>query len=235
MLLEKLREDVMKANQQLVREGVVKFTFGNVSGIAREEGLVAIKPSGVPYEELTPRDDRGHRPRRPRGRQQSEALVRPADASGTLQGVPQYRRRRPHPFGIRHLLGAGAAADPLPRHHPCRLLPRAGAGDRRHDGGRDRRGIREGDGHGDRAQVPRSRPRSGRRFRWCWSPATAPSPGARMPTTRCTTLRALEYIARMATHSFAINPEAQAISQVLHDKHFLRKHGAGAYYGQSKG
>ena len=44
MLLEKLREDVMKANQDLVREGVVKFTFGNVSGISREEGLVAIKP-----------------------------------------------------------------------------------------------------------------------------------------------------------------------------------------------
>ena len=54
MLLAKLREDVMKANQDLVREGVVKFTFGNVSGISREEGLVAIKPSGVPYDELTP-------------------------------------------------------------------------------------------------------------------------------------------------------------------------------------
>ncbi len=54
MLLPKLREAVVAANQALVRHGVVIFTFGNVSGISREDGLVAIKPSGVPYEELTP-------------------------------------------------------------------------------------------------------------------------------------------------------------------------------------
>src|ERR1700692_3478385 len=54
MLLGDLREEVLAANLELVRRGVVIFTFGNVSGISRKDGLVAIKPSGVPYEELTP-------------------------------------------------------------------------------------------------------------------------------------------------------------------------------------
>ena len=54
MLLKKLREEVLEANLELVRRGLVVYTFGNASGIDRSEGLVAIKPSGVPYEKLTP-------------------------------------------------------------------------------------------------------------------------------------------------------------------------------------
>src|SRR5260370_37895454 len=54
MMLKPLREEVLEANLELVRRGLVLYTFGNVSGIDRGEGLVAIKPSGVPYEELTP-------------------------------------------------------------------------------------------------------------------------------------------------------------------------------------
>ena len=54
MLLKTLRAEVLDANLELVRRGLVVYTFGNVSGIDREEGLVAIKPSGVPYEELKP-------------------------------------------------------------------------------------------------------------------------------------------------------------------------------------
>src|ERR1700685_4031399 len=54
MRLKTLREQVLEANLELVRRGLVLYTFGNVSGIDRSEGLVAIKPSGVPYEELTP-------------------------------------------------------------------------------------------------------------------------------------------------------------------------------------
>ena len=49
-----LRERVCAANLELPRLGLVLFTFGNVSGIDRERGVFAIKPSGVPYEELTP-------------------------------------------------------------------------------------------------------------------------------------------------------------------------------------
>ncbi len=49
-----LRQQVLEANLELVRRGLVLYTFGNASGVAREEGLVVIKPSGVPYEQLKP-------------------------------------------------------------------------------------------------------------------------------------------------------------------------------------
>ena len=45
----------------------------------------------------------------------------------------------------------------------------------------------------------------------------------------------LDYIARMATHTLMVNPQAKPLARELHDKHFFRKHGAGAYYGQTKG
>ena len=56
MRLEALRSAVLEANLELVRRGLFLYTFGNASGIDRESGLVAIKPSGVPYEELKPAD-----------------------------------------------------------------------------------------------------------------------------------------------------------------------------------
>ena len=56
MRLEALRSTVLEANLELVRRGLILYTFGNASGIDRESGLVAIKPSGVPYEELKPAD-----------------------------------------------------------------------------------------------------------------------------------------------------------------------------------
>lgn len=56
LLLPELRQAVLEANQSIVRHRLVVNTFGNVSGIAREQGLVAIKPSGVPYEALQPAD-----------------------------------------------------------------------------------------------------------------------------------------------------------------------------------
>jgi L-ribulose-5-phosphate 4-epimerase len=56
MRLEVLRVAVLEANLELVRRGLILYTFGNASGVDRENGLVAIKPSGVPYEELTPED-----------------------------------------------------------------------------------------------------------------------------------------------------------------------------------
>jgi L-ribulose-5-phosphate 4-epimerase len=56
MRLEALRNAVLEANLELVRRGLILYTFGNASGIDRESGLVAIKPSGVPYQELRPVD-----------------------------------------------------------------------------------------------------------------------------------------------------------------------------------
>ena len=56
MNILRLQTDVLEANLELVRRGLVLYTFGNASGIDRETGLVAIKPSGVPYEQMTPAD-----------------------------------------------------------------------------------------------------------------------------------------------------------------------------------
>lgn len=56
MQLATLRSAVLEANLELVRRGLILYTFGNASGIDREAGLVAIKPSGVPYERLRPQD-----------------------------------------------------------------------------------------------------------------------------------------------------------------------------------
>ncbi|WP_267418724.1 class II aldolase/adducin family protein, partial [Lactobacillus sp. B4010] len=55
-MLEQLKQKVYEANMQLPRLDLVTFTWGNVSGIDRKQGLFVIKPSGVPYEELTPED-----------------------------------------------------------------------------------------------------------------------------------------------------------------------------------
>lgn len=55
-MLEQLKQEVYEANMQLPKLGLVSFTWGNVSGIDREKGLYVIKPSGVPYDELKPAD-----------------------------------------------------------------------------------------------------------------------------------------------------------------------------------
>jgi len=54
--LKHLREEVYDANMEMVRRGLVLYTFGNASGILQGDDLVAIKPSGVPYEKLRPED-----------------------------------------------------------------------------------------------------------------------------------------------------------------------------------
>src|SRR3984957_925465 len=54
MLLKHLREEVLEANLELVKQGLVLYTFGNASGVDREQGLVVIKPSGVDYDDLRP-------------------------------------------------------------------------------------------------------------------------------------------------------------------------------------
>ena len=55
-MLDKLRAEVLESNLELVRRGLVLYTFGNASAVDRESGLIAIKPSGVPYEKMTPAD-----------------------------------------------------------------------------------------------------------------------------------------------------------------------------------
>src|ERR1700691_637742 len=56
MRLKTLRDEVLEANLELVRRGLVLYTFGNASGISRQDGLVVIKPSGVAYDRMTADD-----------------------------------------------------------------------------------------------------------------------------------------------------------------------------------
>ena len=55
-MLEALRAEVLEANLELVRRGLVIYTFGNASAVSREHGMCVIKPSGVPYDRMTPAD-----------------------------------------------------------------------------------------------------------------------------------------------------------------------------------
>jgi L-ribulose-5-phosphate 4-epimerase len=232
MLLQKLRENVVKANQDLVREGVVKFTFGNVSGIDRAEGLVAIKPSGVPYEELTAATivvtdldgrvvDSNLRPSSdlPTHLELYKAFP---NIGGVAHTHSEYatswaQARRPIPcLGTTHgdyFYGSVPVTDDM--------TPEEIAGEYEKETGtvivRAFRTI-------DPDQVPVVLVAGHGPFAWGKDADDAVHNAA-----------ALEYIARMATHTFVVNPEAHPLGRELHDKHFFRKHGAGAYYGQPKG
>ena len=205
MLLGDLREEVLQANLELVRRGVVVFTFGNVSGISRKDGLVAIKPSGVPYEELTAEQivvcDLDGRV--------VESNLRP---SSDLPTHIELYKHFPNIGGVAHThseygtgLGAGEAGDPLLRHDPCRLFPWTDPGHAGHDGGGDRRRIREGDGRGDRADLRRLDPDHlpgvlvAGHAPFCWGKNAGDA---------VHNAAIVEYIAKMATHTLAINADA---------------------------
>jgi L-ribulose-5-phosphate 4-epimerase len=232
MLLANLREEVVKANQQLVREGVVKFTFGNVSGIAREEGLVAIKPSGVPYDELTPATivvtdldgrvvDSNLRPSSdlPTHLELYKAFP---NIGGVAHTHSEYatswaQARRPIPcLGTTHadyFHGAVPVTDEMTAEEI--------AGEyEKETGAVIVRAFRDLDPDTVRAVLVAGH---------------GPFAWGRDADDAVHNAAALEYIARMASHTFAVNPGAQPLPRALHDKHFFRKHGAGAYYGQPKG
>ena len=127
MLLPRLREEVLESNLELVRRGLVLYTFGNASGISRDQNLVVIKPSGVPYEAMKPEhlivtDIEG---------KIVEGTLRPSSDLPThlvlYRAFPRDWRSRPHSFRVCDLLGAGTQADSMLRHDPRRLFPRAGS------------------------------------------------------------------------------------------------------------
>ena len=131
IMYEALKQQVYQANMALQKHGLVVFTWGNVSGIDRGRGVIAIKPSGVSYEKLTPDsivivDLQG----RIVGRR-AAAVVRHADAPGTLPQLSRHRRCLSHSFDVRDDVGPGLSRDPLLRHNACRPLLRAGSGDGR--------------------------------------------------------------------------------------------------------
>jgi L-ribulose-5-phosphate 4-epimerase len=231
MRLEALRKEVLEANLELVRRGLVLYTFGNVSGISRSDGLVAIKPSGVPYEnmkadDIVITDLEGA---------VIEGSLRP---SSDLATHLELYKAFPNIGGVAHTHSEFATAWAQARKPiPCfgtthadyfhgsvpvtsTMDPEAIAGDyEKNTGTAIMRALRDI----DYERVPAVLVANHGPFSWGRDAAGAAHNAV-----------LLEHVARVAYRTIAINPEAQKISADLHDRHFLRKHGAAAYYGQEK-
>jgi L-ribulose-5-phosphate 4-epimerase len=228
-MLQQLREEVFEANMEVVRRGLVLYTFGNASGIARLEGLVAIKPSGVSYKKLRPSDLvivdlKGNL---------VEGALRP---SSDLPTHLVLYKAFPEIGAIVHTHSRAATAwaqagrsipclgtthadyfyGPIPITDPL-TAEEIQSGYEVHTGFVIARTFNHLDPLNMRAVLVHGHAP----FTWGRTPAEA----ARMAVI-------LEEVAALAGQTLTVNPDAQPISQALLDKHFLRKHGAGAYYGQ---
>ena len=229
MLLKKLRNEVLQANLELQRKGLVLYTFGNASGISRSERLVVIKPSGVPYENLTANmlvvtDLEGR---------VVEGDLRPSsDLATHLVLYKQF----PTIGGVAHTHSEYATAwaqarHPIPCfgtthadyfHGPVPVTPELDdseiAGDYEKNTGEVIARMFDAI---DYAAVPGVLVASHGPFTWGKDAMTAAE-----------TAVVLEMLARTAYLTIGIEQSAGAISQALLDKHYLRKHGAKTYYGQ---
>jgi L-ribulose-5-phosphate 4-epimerase len=231
MILKTLREEVLESNVELVRRGLVLYTFGNASGIAREQGLVVIKPSGVPYEGMKPED-----------------LV-VVDLEGKIvEGTLRPSSDLPtHLILYRAFAGIGGIA------HTHSRAATAWA-----------QAQREipcfGTTHADyfHGPIPLTKPLSKSQVQSDYEANTghaivkrfakldplhmpavlvaghAPFCWGKTPAEAAHNAVVLEEIAAMALQTIAANPKATALARHLHEKHFLRKHGKTAYYGQKR-
>ena len=230
-MLEQLKEDVWKANLLLPRHGLVTFTWGNVSGIDRESGLVVIKPSGVDYDgmsadDMVVVDPDGNRVEG-RWKPSSDTATHLAlyRAFPALGGIVHTHSRWATSFAQ---AGRGIPAfgttqgDYFYGEIPCtrKMTPAEIAGEYELETGRviietfRSRGI-------DPARVPAALVCSHGPFAWGTDAMNAVHNAV-----------VLEEVAFMAFHAMALTPGLSPMQQELLDKHYLRKHGANAYYGQ---
>ena len=230
-MLEKLKEDVFRANLDLVRHGLVIFTWGNVSGIDRENGLVVIKPSGVDYDTMKASDmvvvDLA-------SGEVVEGNLRPS--SDTPTHLALYRAF-PEIGGVVHTHSTYATAwaqagidlpnigtthaDYFHQAIPCTpdMTREEVEGDYELATGlvivRRFEGLNPT--HTPGVLVKNHGP-----FAWGKSPADAMHNAVVM-----------EQVAKMASIAYSVNP-ALTMNPLLIEKHFSRKHGPNAYYGQKK-
>ena len=232
-MLEELKRIVCEANLLLPKHGLVTFTWGNVSGIDRESGLFVIKPSGVDYDKLTPDDmvvvdldgKRVEGRYNPSSDTETHRILYKAfpNAGGIVhthspwatswaqagRGIPCY--------GTTH-------ADYMYGTIPCvRNLTK----EEIDEGYEMNTGVLIADyfkENGlDYEAVPAVLCKNHGPFTWGTDPHNAVHNAV-----------VLEEVAKMAARCEMINPRVQPAPQVLQDKHYYRKHGANAYYGQGK-
>lgn len=229
-MLEKLKEQVCKANLELPGYGLVTFTWGNVSGIDRERGLVVIKPSGVEYDSMTPEDmvvvslESGEK---------VEGKWKPS--SDTATHLELYRAFleiggivHTHSRWATSFAQAGKGIPPYGTTHgdyfygeiPCtrKMTPEEIGGAYELETGRL---IVETFSGRRPEEIPAVLVHSHGPFTWGTDPHNAVHNAV-----------VLEEVAFMAFHAAALNPGIGSMQQELLDKHYFRKHGKNAYYGQ---
>lgn len=232
-MLEELRKQVYEANMELPRRNLVTYTWGNVSGIDREKGLVVIKPSGVEYDELTPEnlvvlDLEGNR---------VEGDLNPS--SDTKTHLELYKAF-PALGGIVHTHSPYAVAwaqagQDIPCYGtthadyfygavPCARHLTKEELDEDYEKNTGKIIIETFTDRGiDPAAVPGVICHSHGPFTWGKDAAQAVYHAV-----------VLEEVAKMALLTRQVDPSAAPAPQYLQDKHYMRKHGPNAYYGQKK-
>lgn len=229
MLLPELRAQVLEANLDLVRRGLVIATFGNVSGVSRDEGLIVIKPSGIPYDELEPENlvvtDLHGKVVEGSLRPSSDlpthaALYRSFPAVGGIAHThSEYatawaQARRPIPcYGTTH---ADYFHGPIPVTEVMTEAEINGEYEA-NTGAVIVRAFRDK----DPMAVPAVLVANHGPFAW-----------GRDAGEAAENTWMLEEVARIAHLTIEIRADADGVGRALHDRHFQRKHGSKAYYGQ---
>ncbi len=226
-----LQEEVYRANLELKDSGLVLATFGNVSGIDRASGIVAIKPSGVPYEELSPDKmvlvdleyDVVEGALNPSSDTKTHIMLYKAfdEIGGVVHTHSKYatawaQAMKPLPcFGTTH-------ADIFYGQVPCTSVMRD---EQIHRDYEEETAVQilETFERFDYRRIPGVLVAGHGPFTWGQTPAKAVYHSLM-----------LEYIAEMNSISLSLDPSLREIKQTLLDKHFLRKHGENAYYGQPR-
>lgn len=228
-MLEQLKKQVLEANLLLPKYGLVTFTWGNVSGIDRESGLVVIKPSGVPYEGMTEEDmvvvdlDGKRVEGKWKPSSDTPTHVELYKAFPALGGIVHTHSRWATTFAQ-----AGLDIPAMGTTHgdyfygdiPCtrKMTPQEIAGEYEKETGRV---IIETFAGKSPADIPGVAVHSHGPFAW-----------GRDAMDAVHNAVVMEEVAFMDWHAMMINPAAGRMQQELLDKHYLRKHGKNAYYGQ---
>ena len=228
-MLEQLKKQVLEANLLLPKYGLVTFTWGNVSGIDRESGLVVIKPSGVPYEGMTEEDmvvvdlDGKRVEGKWKPSSDTPTHVELYKAFPALGGIVHTHSRWATTFAQ-----AGLDIPAMGTTHgdyfygdiPCtrKMTPQEISGEYEKETGRV---IIETFAGKSPADIPGVTVHSHGPFAW-----------GRDAMDAVHNAVVMEEVAFMDWHAMMINPAAGRMQQELLDKHYLRKHGKNAYYGQ---